>query len=175
MFLLSKGQLTLKFQDGSLFDIGLSENKVTNVFWGDMRHELLNTQTFVDTKNNLRATIQYGPSERVGVPSDYFEGCLEKFDPAQPDKEGQVLSNITGSWVGFCDFDKVRYWDINSCSKLSMSAPVTLLKSDSRNRPDRIALAAKDITLAQAEKIRLEETQRRERKLREAKHGVKGH
>ena len=86
----------------------------------------------------------------------------------------QVISNISGSWVGFCDFDKVRYWDINACTKLSMAAPVNLLKSDSRNRPDRVALAAKNISLAQAEKIRLEEAQRRERKLREAKHGVKG-
>ena len=27
---------------------------------------------------------------RSGLPSDYFEGTLEKFDPAKPDKEGQV-------------------------------------------------------------------------------------
>lgn len=174
MFLTSKGQLVLKFKDGCTFDIGLSENKVSNVFWGDMRHELFNTQTFIDNTNNMRATVHYGPPGRVGLPSDYFEGVLEKFDPANPDKEGQVISNISGSWVGFCDFDKVRYWDINACTKLSMAAPVNLLKSDSRNRPDRVALAAKNISLAQAEKIRLEEAQRRERKLREAKHGVKG-
>lgn len=38
-----------------------------------------------------------------------------------------------------------------------------LLKPDSRNRSDRIALAAKNITLAQQEKIRLEEAQVRRR------------
>ena len=36
MFLTSKGELTLRFKDGHEFDIGLSENKITNVFWGDM-------------------------------------------------------------------------------------------------------------------------------------------
>lgn len=175
MFPTSKGNLTLKFKDGTTFDIGLSENKVNNVFWGNMHHELYGSQTVVDTTNNMRATINYNAPGRVGLPSDYFEGVLEKFDPANPDKEGQLISNISGSWVGFCDFDKVRYWDINSCSKLTMSAPVNLLKSDSRQRTDRNALAAKNINVAQAEKIRLEEDQRYQRKLREAKHGVKGH
>ena len=46
------------------------------------------------------------------------------------------------------------------------------LKSDSRNRTDRNYLAAKNVNLAQAEKIRLEEDQRYQRKLREAKHGA---
>jgi hypothetical protein len=27
---------------------------------------------------------------RVGLPSDYFEGVIEKFDPANPEKEGKV-------------------------------------------------------------------------------------
>jgi hypothetical protein len=41
MFLTSKGELTLRFKDGHEFDIGLSENKITNVFWGDMSEFLL--------------------------------------------------------------------------------------------------------------------------------------
>jgi hypothetical protein len=35
--------------------------QITNVFWGDMRQEIFNSQTFVDTKNNMRATVNYGP------------------------------------------------------------------------------------------------------------------
>jgi len=173
MFPTSKGQLHLKFnKDGHQFDIGLPQNKIENVFWGDMRHEVFNSQTFVDQRNSMRAVVNYGPPNRVGLPSDYFEGVIEKFDPANPDKEGKVISNINGSWVGFVDFDKVRYWDVNSCTKLAMSAPTALLKSDSRNRTDRNYLAAKNVNLAQAEKIRLEEDQRYQRRLREAKHGA---
>ena len=141
MFLKSKGLLQLKFKDGTLFEIGLSENKVENVFWGTMRHEIYGSQTFVDTTNNMRAVINYSPSGRVGLPSDYFEGVLEKFDPAAPDREGQLISNITGSWVGFCDFDKVRYWDINTVEKLAMKVPTSILKSDSRCRGDRNAVS----------------------------------
>jgi len=89
-------------------------------------HELYGSQWFVDTKNTMRAVINYGSSGHVGmclckfflrfflnlhggihslirvcargdvlcgsagIPSDYFEGTLETFDPAKPDKEGQV-------------------------------------------------------------------------------------
>jgi hypothetical protein len=38
-----------------------NKTQITNVFWGDMRQEIFNSQTFVDTKNNMRATVNYGP------------------------------------------------------------------------------------------------------------------
>ena len=49
--------------------------------------------------------------------------------------------------------------------------PYTLHQSDSRLRPDRKALEAGNIALAQDEKVRIEEQQRYERRLREAVHG----
>jgi hypothetical protein len=48
------------------------------------------------------------PEQRKGIPSDYFEGVIERYDPSNPDEEGgEVLSSVDGSWVGFVDFDKV--------------------------------------------------------------------
>ena len=63
----------------------------------------------------------------------------------------------------------MRYWDFRTFSKATSSSPPTLLPSDSRLRPDRNALVEKNIKLAQAEKLRLEEEQRQQRKLREQK------
>ena len=134
-----------------------------------MVHETLGSQTYSDEKNRIRCRLNFG--ERKNVPSDWFEGVIEQYDPANPEQEGQVLSQVEGSWVGFVDFDKVRYWDIRTTEKMAMWAPPRPLLSDSRNRSDRNYLAAKDIKKAQAEKIRLEEQQRYERKLREAVHG----
>ena len=73
--------------------------------------------------------------------------------------------------MGFIDFAGVRYWDIRSTQKMSMCTPAQTLKSDSRLRPDRKALEAKNLKLAQDEKVRIEEQQRHERRLREAVHG----
>lgn len=86
---------------------------------------------------------------RKNVPTDYFEGVIERYDPANPEAEGQVVSNVEGSWVGYCDFDKVRYWDHRTTEKLAMSPPRNTLPSDSRRRADRNALEKKDFKLAQ--------------------------
>lgn len=48
-----------------------------------------------------------------------------------------MLSNVDGSWVGFVDFDKVRYWDVRTTEKMTMSKPKDLLPSDSTFRLDR--------------------------------------
>ena len=130
---------------------------------------MLNGGFRADEENNLRCRLAFGnPSGRRGIPSDWFEGVIERYDPAAPEVEGTVVSQVEGSWVGFIDFDEVRYWDYRSCDKAPICAPTNVLPSDSRNRADRNALAAKDIKVAQAHKTRLEQQQRAERKLREA-------
>ncbi|KAJ1475989.1 hypothetical protein T484DRAFT_1826373, partial [Baffinella frigidus] len=111
---------------------------------------------------------------RKGLPTDYFEGVIEHYDPTKPEVEGEAICEVQGSWVGFIDFDKVRYWDVRSCQKMTNSPPAGLLPSDSRRRGDAVELHKKDFKTAQAAKLQLEETQRKERKLRETVHGVKG-
>jgi hypothetical protein len=172
MFITSKGRRNMCFKDGSCISFDYPEDRWGNVFWGEMHHECLGVQTFEDEKNRIRCKIFFGNEGKKGLPSDYFEGVIERYDPANPDAEGtQVFSNVEGSWVGFCDFDKVRYWDVRTCEKMPMSKPRNLLRSDSSFRPDSIALAKKDIPTAQAAKLELEGVQRYERKLREAVHG----
>jgi hypothetical protein len=59
-----------------------------------------------DEKNGIRCQIDFNAAK--GLPSDYFEGYIEKYDAQNPAAEGETLSAVQGSWVGFVDFDKVR-------------------------------------------------------------------
>mmetsp|Transcript_38151 Transcript_38151/g.89931 ORF Transcript_38151/g.89931 Transcript_38151/m.89931 type:complete len:438 (+) Transcript_38151:138-1451(+) len=174
MFLNTSGSRTLTFADGGKVEIGFPKDRVSNVFWGQMHHECLGEQLFTDDANGIRCIITYAPEGRKGVPTDYFQGVIERYDPRNADAEGQMVCSVEGSWVGFVDFDRVRYWDVRTTTKLGVAPPSRTLLSDSRHRADRNALAAKDYKLGQAKKLEMEEQQRAERRLREAVHGKKG-
>jgi len=167
MTVQNQGLRVVEFEDGGKIEIGFPLDRFGNVFWGEMHHESLGSQTFTDEKNGLRCTVEFAAAK--GLPSDFFEGYIEKFDAKDPAKEGDVLCGVEGSWIGYCDFDKVRYWDFRNTEKMGHFAPAKTLPSDSRLRGDRNALAAKDYKAAQANKTALEEQQRYERKLREAR------
>uniref|UniRef100_A0A7S0EDB9 Oxysterol-binding protein n=1 Tax=Hanusia phi TaxID=3032 RepID=A0A7S0EDB9_9CRYP len=172
MFLTNQGVRTVTFSDGGSISLDFPQDRWINVFWGDMVHQTIGTQTFTDENNGIRCRLEFGnPANRKGIPNDFFEGVIEQYDQKDPEAPGTALHQVQGSWLGFVDFDKTRYWDIRTTEKTPMSAPADMLKSDSRNRTDRKFLEAKDFKKAQAEKIRLEENQRHERRLREAVHG----
>lgn len=92
----------------------------------------------------------------------------------------KVLSCFSGTYLGFLEFDGVRYWDIRDLpgEEASPVDETEALPSDSRFRPDLIALrealegvgSASDedarIAHAQAVKEHLEKEQRAERALR---------
>ena len=144
MLVTPQGERSVHFKDGTTITCDCPNDRILNVFWGQMCHETLGVQTFTDPKNGIRCRLEFGnPSGRKGVPSDYFEGVIEKYDPCNADAPGEVLVRTEGSWVGFIDFGGVRYWDIRTTQKMPIMTPCNLLKSDSRYRPDRIALEAK--------------------------------
>ena len=52
---------------------------LTQTRQGEMTHETLGVQTFTDVRNGLRCRLEFGnPSGRKGLPSDYFEGAIER-------------------------------------------------------------------------------------------------
>mmetsp|Transcript_25916 Transcript_25916/g.62509 ORF Transcript_25916/g.62509 Transcript_25916/m.62509 type:complete len:438 (+) Transcript_25916:63-1376(+) len=173
MLLKNRGLRVLEFADGGKIDIGFPDDRWGNVFWGEMHHETLGEWVFTDEANALRATITFNPPPKSksskSPPSDYFIGCIDKYDPAEPEKKGSQLCGIEGSWVGFCEFNRERSWHHTDGPIVAHGTPTdrTVLPSDSTKRGDRNALALKDYKLAQSEKTRLENVQRAERKLRE--------
>ena len=59
----------------------------THIHTYTLTHTHTHTHTYTLTCVCARDYVLFW---RSGLPSDYFEGTLEKFDPAKPDKEGQV-------------------------------------------------------------------------------------
>lgn len=84
-------------------------------------------------------------------------------------KNGVKVSQIKGNYMGYLDFDGVRYWDLREQFKYEVDrGPMEkALKSDSRNRIDSLALLAGTIEQAQLNKEELEKIQRSDRKRRE--------
>ena len=84
-------------------------------------------------------------------------------------RNGQKVSDVYGNYLGFCDFDGKRYWDLRE----QIVHPVQgkplekSLQSDSRLRIDSQALLAGDVEQAQKNKDQMEGIQRRDKDLRE--------
>jgi len=82
-----------------------------------------------------------------------------------PDVEKE-LSNISGCWLSELSFDDNKYWEIDSYTPSRQVAVKNPIPSDYRFREDLIWLYRGNQDFAQRWKIRLEEQQRHERKLR---------
>jgi len=60
--------------------------------------------TFTDLANQIEVNIRFGKVKRK--PTDYLTGTILK--------DGIECGKIYGSYMGFLDFDGVRYWDFRS-------------------------------------------------------------
>lgn len=74
-------------------------------------------------------------------------------------QRGQKVSEVEGNYVGYLDFDKVRYWDVRE--KESVFMPIAgeeknALPSQASNRSDGRFFISKTVEEAQEEKERLE-------------------
>lgn len=79
---------------------------------------------------------------------------------------------MKGNYMGYCDFDDVRYWDVRDLDKVTYhiipKKKHLSLPSDATKRADRNTLIDGDFALAQTKKEELEILQRHDRKLRKA-------
>lgn len=159
--LSSAGSKTIEFKDGTKIVFNNTGDIFYNLLMGTMGHQLTGDMKFVDEKNNIECTFSYGNVKRKT--QDFFQGEIKQ--------NGQKVSTIYGNYMGFIDFDGVRYWDLRDSDDY-MYFPVPFnkrsLESDSTKRSDSVTLATGDVERAQVEKERLEVLQRGDRKLREA-------
>jgi len=114
-----------------------------------------------DTENGYSATIKMGAYKLKS--QDFFYGEIMK--------DGAKVCTIEGNYMGYVDFDGERYWDLRDEDTFKKHfKPNQLdrspLPSDCTKRADRNCLVEDDFDQAQAEKEKLEELQRHDRKLR---------
>ena len=149
------GKRTFEFFDGYKAVVSCPEELFSGTFFGTMRHESLGTMQASDNEGHT-CLISIGKIK--GKPSDYLEGQIRK--------EGSgTVSMLTGTYLGYLEFDGVRYWDERTVNPFSIKYTQTL-DSDSESRKDIKALRTGDINYAQQAKEELEDLQRLDRKLR---------
>lgn len=127
-------------------------------------------QVFKDAQNKLTAEIFMPIPSNAGWmsgwfakkhPSDHFVGDIMN--------DGKAVCHIEGSWMGALEFDGQRVWthsDSKCISKHERVADNVVLQSDVRFREDMELLRKGDAKAAATAKVKLEEAQRRDAKLR---------
>lgn len=109
----------------------------------------------------------------------YFRGLITniskntKFDKKEftfsvVDKEKHIVSSIEGEFTNYLKFDGETYWEYQKDVFPAMKRMAFTLPSDSTFREDLIWLKQNDEDTSQKLKIKLEEIQRNDKKLREA-------
>ena len=99
-----------------------------------MIHAMRGTSEFKDEQNGI--TAEYTFETKKG--RDYFVGHIKK--------NGVVVSKLSGSYMGYIEFDGVRYWDVRRMRNFGIieEPKEKCINSDWRNRSDTQALQAKD-------------------------------
>ena len=119
---------------------------------GTMGHQLSGSVEYVDEANQLVGVITVNPSKWSA--QDYFTGEIKK--------AGETVSTIKGNYMGYYDFDGVRYWDIRDKEKhftpvdMNIKNVPGVIPSDASFRTDSVTMRTQTIEEAQVEKERLE-------------------
>jgi hypothetical protein len=153
------GLRKVNFPDGGEITFTSSRDKIYGLLIGTFGHQRTGKMFLKDEKNGLTAELEFGAY--MFKKQDFIWGEIKK--------DGTKVAEITGNYCGFVDFNGVRYWDYREIDKLHFPVQETrhYLSSDARNRTDGIFLRTRPVQEAQAEKERLENIQRNDKKLRE--------
>lgn len=161
---LQSGIFTLELKDGAKYEWQFPVINVSGVIRGERYVNVKGPITLKDVVNELVSTVEVAP--KTGFWSRAKSTILEG---KVVDKEGKVLSTFKGDYTQSFTVDDVEVWNID---KDIAHRPITkinddeLLPSDCRFRLDRYYLINKKMDLADQAKVIMEESQRREEKLR---------
>ena len=195
----TKGLNTVDFfKINEKINFSIPSSKIVNAIAKDDRSaHYVGVMIFYDLKNNLRAFVQFandtkhisdiqGVIFRYNFPNDYkfsFDDEYKMFSKIDLNKkkknnifsEDDILSTISGSWLGKLYFDNNQYWDIDEDIPTYIRPVLNCLPSDSRFREDLIWLYRSFYiskneeerlyyeNLAQNWKLMIEKVQREER------------
>lgn len=156
------GKKTIIFQDGQRIEWNNQGDQFNNLMMGTIGHQLTGKIEFNDYKNNLYGFYDLGSVKKKT--QDYFQGQILI--------QGMKICDIYGNYMGYMDFNGKRYFDTRMTEIFYFpSKPLKkkALPSDSCRRPDSITLEEGLVKEAQLMKEELEDIQRKDKKLREAR------
>jgi hypothetical protein len=165
--IFQSGVFALEFSDGATFEWEFPTIAAFGIIQWQRSIVLKGPVVVRDTLNDLTLEIQLGPKpdRTKGITkqrhSQLYGGIA--------DGKGKLSTTVTGDYARAVVVDGMEVWNIdrNIAHRPTAGFPDELmLPSDSRYRLDRMMLIKKDLEAADAVKVTIEETQRREKKLR---------
>ena len=99
------GNRRIEFKDGGVITHDYPMDKIYGLFIGTFGQQTMKKVTFRDEANNISATLEYGAY--MFKKQDYCWGEIKVGG-------GKVESVIEGNYVGYLNFDGVRYWDFRN-------------------------------------------------------------
>lgn len=158
------GKRVIEFKDGTKIEFNHAKESFSGTFFGTPKLESLGELKYIDEKNKIICKVKIG--EVKGKPSDFLQGEIFK--------ENKKISVLTGSYLSALFWDDVKYWDIRDNFPITMldyseNFSKYILPSSSIHRSDRRLLELNMVEEAQEMKEKLENIQRKDKKLRERK------
>lgn len=92
----------IEFTDGTKVRWNQSNDYLSGIFMGTMNHQVSGKVTFTDESNGVTGFIEYGA----------YNFRKQDFVWGEIHQNGQKVSDVTGNYNGYLDFDEVRYWDV---------------------------------------------------------------
>ena len=89
-------------------------------FFGAMKVESKGNLVFNDEKNGISAELAFDNVKKK--PSDYFQGEIKE--------KGKKVCKIYGSYMGFIEFDSIRYWDFRYITPFKPIIQTNVIESD---------------------------------------------
>ncbi|KAH7825557.1 putative oxysterol binding protein [Monocercomonoides exilis] len=163
----------------------------------DVKNQLQCQITFnPDKKSWFGSVTSWFKKPTKTLPSDFFRGEICRYPlmnatsmkavaasatlsapvaplPSSIASQKTVLSTCFGTWLGFIDWDKKRYWDVRLMRPIAPTPVENPLPSDCRFRKDLQHLARKELDEAQKAKEEMEDKQRQEASWRLSGYGRK--
>eukprot|EP00825_Cyclidium_porcatum_P049144 TRINITY_DN8423_c0_g1_i1.p1 TRINITY_DN8423_c0_g1~~TRINITY_DN8423_c0_g1_i1.p1 ORF type:complete len:267 (-),score=35.77 TRINITY_DN8423_c0_g1_i1:58-858(-) len=122
----NRGTRSIQFKDGQVIKFNFGYEVYKGTFLGQLRTESLGTLDCIDEQNHIVSNIIVGKEKKK--PTDYLSGDIKI--------NGKVVSKVYGTYLGYIEFDGVRYWDQRTILPFQQINRQSVLESDHQKRLD---------------------------------------
>lgn len=163
-----KGKINIEFADGQFVTFSYPRFRAGGMIMGSRTVDWEETMTFEDKENGLTCNLAFGAVRKKSM----FRKAIGKIDDFKGEitQNGTKLCDIEGNWLHNLVIDGEEYWNIDEVQPAFHNFDINPLPSDWRYREDLVWLAKGNPEIAQKWKIKVENRQRDDRKLRGLKH-----
>ncbi len=97
---------------------GQHRDAFKNTIFGTLHHQIRGTVIYTDQQNGIQAELKYGNIKKKA--KDYFSGVIRHRAANTVDKWIDLIQ-IKGTYLGWIEFDGIRYWDLRETKTQEVS------------------------------------------------------